>query len=388
MRSCAARSAPVSAEHPDQRLSDPLRDDPGRDLRHRTQQQHEPVDRPRRPELSASLATRSLRHRQPGTDQGAARRAVEGDHRTLQDPGHRRRRGDPGAGAAAIGRCPGDPGGSRSARRSSPSTATSRACGRPPVRRRPRAGQPAAGGGLRPAALNASFDEYFTTVAEYNRAEFELFHAMGYPARELAQLRPPARCAGGYLTTPYLPPLATDRAGNSLKPRGADTKDQSNFVPGDKGASPMHRRSDAKYFPSLERLEAKQLLSAGPRRPPSRARRLWRPTGAIHQPAPPKRGAALQPKPNVGYLVYRITNPNRHNKTLMPPSAQVLVQSQQPIPGQIYNVLYVVVRNGTAKTFDASSGSGSGFLNRANPSRFDRERAMEVWTTIRLLYTH
>ena len=31
--------------------------------------------------------------------------------------------------------------------------------------------------------LQVAFDEYFTTVAEYNRAQFELFHALGYPAR-------------------------------------------------------------------------------------------------------------------------------------------------------------------------------------------------------------
>ncbi|QEH34499.1 Outer membrane efflux protein [Aquisphaera giovannonii] len=38
--------------------------------------------------------------------------------------------------------------------------------------------------------LNVAFNEYFTTVAEYNRAQFDLFHALGYPARELSQLRP------------------------------------------------------------------------------------------------------------------------------------------------------------------------------------------------------
>ena len=44
-----------------------------------------------------------------------------------------------------------------------------------------------------------AFDEYFTTVAEYNRAQFELFHALGYPAREVAHLRPPGeRPAGGH----------------------------------------------------------------------------------------------------------------------------------------------------------------------------------------------
>ncbi len=39
--------------------------------------------------------------------------------------------------------------------------------------------------------LKLSFDEYFTTVADYNRAQFELFHALGYPAKEITYLRPP-----------------------------------------------------------------------------------------------------------------------------------------------------------------------------------------------------
>jgi hypothetical protein len=39
--------------------------------------------------------------------------------------------------------------------------------------------------------LQKTYDEYFTTVADYNRAQFELFHALGYPAAELAYLQPP-----------------------------------------------------------------------------------------------------------------------------------------------------------------------------------------------------
>ncbi len=36
--------------------------------------------------------------------------------------------------------------------------------------------------------LMRAFTEYYSTVAEYNRAQFELFHALGYPAREVAHL--------------------------------------------------------------------------------------------------------------------------------------------------------------------------------------------------------
>ena len=39
--------------------------------------------------------------------------------------------------------------------------------------------------------MKTSLDEYFTTVADYNRAQFLLFHALGYPAREIALNRPP-----------------------------------------------------------------------------------------------------------------------------------------------------------------------------------------------------
>jgi outer membrane protein TolC len=56
--------------------------------------------------------------------------------------------------------------------------------------------------------LKTAFDEYFTTVAEYNRAQFELFRALGYPARELAELRPPGEFqAVETERPPYLPPV-------------------------------------------------------------------------------------------------------------------------------------------------------------------------------------
>ncbi|APW63693.1 TolC family protein [Paludisphaera borealis] len=56
--------------------------------------------------------------------------------------------------------------------------------------------------------MKQAFDQYFTTVAEYNRAQFELFHALGYPARELADLRPPGEVLPVDTTRPaYLPPV-------------------------------------------------------------------------------------------------------------------------------------------------------------------------------------
>jgi hypothetical protein len=39
--------------------------------------------------------------------------------------------------------------------------------------------------------LHLAFNEYFNTVADYNTSQFLLFHALGYPAREIAYFRPP-----------------------------------------------------------------------------------------------------------------------------------------------------------------------------------------------------
>jgi outer membrane protein TolC len=56
--------------------------------------------------------------------------------------------------------------------------------------------------------LKLAIDEYFTTVAEYNRAQFQLFHALGYPATEVANLRPPGDIIDVDRTRPaYLPPV-------------------------------------------------------------------------------------------------------------------------------------------------------------------------------------
>ena len=56
--------------------------------------------------------------------------------------------------------------------------------------------------------LYTAFSEYFTTVAEYNRAQFELFHALGYPAREVALLRLPGEVVPvDTERPPYLPPV-------------------------------------------------------------------------------------------------------------------------------------------------------------------------------------
>ncbi|HVX62604.1 MAG TPA: TolC family protein [Pirellulales bacterium] len=51
--------------------------------------------------------------------------------------------------------------------------------------------------------LHQAFNEYFNTVADYNTSQFMLFHALGYPARELTYFRPPGEIV----------PVNTQRAG-------------------------------------------------------------------------------------------------------------------------------------------------------------------------------
>ncbi|MGP0066244.1 MAG: TolC family protein [Isosphaeraceae bacterium] len=56
--------------------------------------------------------------------------------------------------------------------------------------------------------LYVAFEEYFATVAEYNRAQFDLFHALGYPAREITYLRPAGNIQPVDTVRPqFLPPV-------------------------------------------------------------------------------------------------------------------------------------------------------------------------------------
>ncbi len=134
---------------------------------------------------------------------------VAGDHRVLPDPGHGRGGRDPGPGAGPVGGGAGRPGRSRPA------------LGHHHFQRQLRGpGQTIRFGNVlvqinRPQEavfalqlLKLAFDEYFTTVAEYNRAQFELFHALGYPAREVTALRTPGTVQPvNTARPPYLPPV-------------------------------------------------------------------------------------------------------------------------------------------------------------------------------------
>lgn len=58
--------------------------------------------------------------------------------------------------------------------------------------------------------LNMAYDDYWSTVAEYNQAQFRVYHALGYPARELAYFRRTGPILAINTTRPrYLPPVGT-----------------------------------------------------------------------------------------------------------------------------------------------------------------------------------
>ncbi len=112
----------------------------------------------------------------------------------------------------------------------------------------------------------------------------------------------------------------------------------------------MHRRPITRFQPPLERFEEKQLLNVGP---------LLEHVALVA--AHTRALAALADEPQhqlpTKFLAFRVTNTSYQTPyELVPPFQQVLVQSKQPVPGQVYNVLQIAVKNGTAQTFTASNG--------------------------------
>lgn len=56
--------------------------------------------------------------------------------------------------------------------------------------------------------LMNSYDQYYGSIADYNRAQFEMFHALGYPAAEIALTQPPGEAIDVDLQRPFnLPPV-------------------------------------------------------------------------------------------------------------------------------------------------------------------------------------
>jgi hypothetical protein len=107
----------------------------------------------------------------------------------------------------------------------------------------------------------------------------------------------------------------------------------------------MRRRTTA-FHPGLERFEARRLLSTG-----ASAAHVAQIEGSsgVHGASGASSSLPTQ------FLAYRITNPTYRIVHLIPPFQHVLVQKAQPVPGRVYNILYVVVMNGTGQTFTAAN---------------------------------
>lgn len=58
--------------------------------------------------------------------------------------------------------------------------------------------------------LMSAYDVYFATVSEYNRAQFDLYHALGYPARDISECHPPGSPVSVELGRPYGLPTVTE----------------------------------------------------------------------------------------------------------------------------------------------------------------------------------
>jgi hypothetical protein len=163
------------------------------------------------------------------------------------------------------------------------------------------------------------------------------------------------------------------------------------------GVSFMHGRAPVKLRPGLERLEAKQLLSAGMQ--PSHVAQLQRHSAVVahhtaETPASATPAGASLTKGAAGlatadhrrrrqlpltFFGYRITNPTQIDVRLIPPFGQVLVQTLQPKPGHTYNVLSVAVQNGTGQTFTAKNNFTVRFPNRPGAHVFPVLTGDQQW---------
>ena len=69
-----------------------------------------------------------------------------------------------------------------------------------------------------------AFDEYFNTVADYNIAQFQMFHALGYPAQDVANCQVPGEVVPVDTSRPgYLPEVGTGPPPATRWRRGASS---------------------------------------------------------------------------------------------------------------------------------------------------------------------
>jgi hypothetical protein len=119
------------------------------------------------------------------------------------------------------------------------------------------------------------------------------------------------------------------------------------------GASFMGQRPRTRFRPRIERLEEKQPLSAGPSPAPLANARAGA-ASRVHAGQADAAGPRAAVPVIRGFTMDRITQPTPQNRVLLPPIKHVLVQGRPPVPGQVYNLLFLTVWNGTKRTFTAA----------------------------------
>ena len=105
----------------------------------------------------------------------------------------------------------------------------------------------------------------------------------------------------------------------------------------------MPRRPPREYSPKLEGLETKQLLSGV--------------KPAAYFPTDSSQSfffGSAPTRPIVQISLDRVTNVKGRNALFDPPFGHVMVQANAPVPGKVYNVLFLSVYNATAQTFTAA----------------------------------
>ena len=144
----------------------------------------------------------------------------------------------------------------------------------------------------------------------------------------------------------------------------------------------MHRRRLNGFRPGLEGLEAKQLLSASPLTPHVAhvdvETRDSAAAPAVHAAqADLAKAKTTEPK---RFLAFRITISSYPlTVNLKPPFQQVLVQSRKPVPGKVYNIGFVVVKNGTKQTFTASNKFTVRLTNQSKAHAYPILTGNEQW---------
>ncbi|HZW32576.1 MAG TPA: hypothetical protein VFF52_17815 [Isosphaeraceae bacterium] len=147
----------------------------------------------------------------------------------------------------------------------------------------------------------------------------------------------------------------------------------------------MPHRPIVRFRPGLERLEAKRLLSASRSTTQSVNLDGGTAAGSRHSvlgPAAHATESGFASKRSTlptSFYAYRITNPKLQKVNLIPPFGQVLVQSRQPVPGQVYNVLYIAVKNATGQTFTASNDFQVRLNNQARSKLFPILTGSQQW---------